>query len=261
MRILLPALLLCLTAQLFGQRDLVYRRGITISISYDLEKEKASNHLLYIPKDGVTSLSPLRPPFIATLINGGDTLNYFPVTNAANNADIIRHKPGMASPRSGVQIRLEKKLRSGFEFGGGLYFSQGYYDTAPSVPPETALIDFAYYAGKVNYLTLGLTGQLKFDFFRNHRLQPSVGLQSLFLNQQTRLFNFRAIFPAYGAEAFVNSTSPAEATNSFLLELRITFALTYALTERVLLAANTHLLSANGNGVGGLQVKYRFTDY
>jgi hypothetical protein len=239
---------------------MVYRRGITVSISYDPEREKAGNHLLYTPEDGRGFSNPLRPPFIATLINGNDTLNYFPATKAG----ILRHKPGLASPRHGVQLRLEKKLRSGFEFGGGLYYSKGYYDTAPATAPTTELTDFAYYAGRINYLTYGLTGQLKFDFFRNHRLQPSIGLRSLFLNQQTRLSNFRAVFPAYGTEAFVNPTAPAartEPVNSFLLELRVTFTLTYALTERILLAANTHLLSANGNGIGGLQVKYRLTDY
>lgn len=240
---------------------MVYRRGMTVSISYDLEKEKAASHILYTPQDGQGFQNPLRPPFIATLINGNDTLNYFPGAHTSTKTGILRYKPGLASPRSGLQLRLEKKLRSGFEFGGGLYFSKGYYDTAPATPPETELTDFAYYAGRINYLTYGLTGQLKFDFFRNHRLQPSISLQSLFLNQRTRLSNFRAVFPAYAAETFVSPTENTEISNSFLLELRVTFTLTYALTERILLAANAHLLSANGNGLGGLQVKYRITDY
>lgn len=242
---------------------MVYRRGITVSISYDLEREKAGSFIIYVPEDGRDFQNPLRPPFIATLVNGGDTLNYFSTNSPVATIDdgILRYKPGQASRRSGTQLRLEKKLRNGFEFGGGLYYSKGYYDTAPAPPIQTELDDFAYYAGRIDYLTFGLTGQLKFDFFRNHRLQPSLGLQSLFLNQQTRLSNFRAIFPAYDAETLIAPSNQAERVNSFLLDLRVTFALTYALTERILLAANAHLLSANGNGVGGVQVKYRLTSY
>lgn len=259
MRILLTILLLSLTACLCGQRDMVYRRGVAISISYDLEREKAGNYTLYYPRDGGEITSPPHSPYRAVLITAGDTLVYHPVKEAG----FARGEPGRASPRSGIQLRLEKKLKSGFEFGGGLYYSKGWYDTAPGAI-DTEATDYAFYARRIDYLFYGLTGQLKFDFFRNHRLQPSIGLQSLFLNEQSRISAHRAIFPAYETEVFTNPAGPlvrTEPANSFILELRITAALTYPLTERILVAAHVHLLSATKHPVGGLQLKYRLTDY
>lgn len=238
---------------------MVYRRGMTVSISYDLEREKDYRYQIYLPKDGRDVSEPLKPPYNAALIRNGDTLRYFPLPGLLSAAN----KPGKSSSRYNVQLRLEKKLRSGFEFGGGLYYSEGWYDTSPD-DPATDLIDYAYYARRIDYLTYGLTGQLEFDFFRNHRLQPSIGLQSLFLNHRTRASNHRAVFPAYGTEVLINPGDPTGIfgpANSFVLDLRITAGLTYPVTERILLVANLHLLSAAKHAVGGVQVKYRITDY
>lgn len=259
MRILLFVLILSLYGELCGQRDMVYRRGMTVSISYDFEQEKTSKYQLYLPEDKRDISNPPSPVYNATLINGGDTITYYPLAAPL----LVANKPGSASSRYNVQLRLEKKLRSGFEFGGGLYYSKGWYDTAPNTP-ATDLTDYAYYARRIDYLTYGLTGQLEFDFFRNHRLQPSIGLQSLFLNHRTRGSNQRAVFPTYGAEVSTNPDNPAGRSapaNSFILDLRIMAALTYPLTERIIVVANVYLLSAAKHAVGGVQLKYRFTDY
>jgi|GEM_PF-3012252 len=253
MRILLPALLLCFSAQLFGQSERVYRRGISVSISYDLERGKPVSYSLYFPEG---TMEPQKQCYNATLVRGGDTLVYHPLEDRRYPSA----KPADASVRQSVQLRLEKKFKSGFEFGGGLYYNKGWFDTTPAAF-DTPAIDYAYYAGRIDYLTYGISGQLKFDFFRHRRLQPSIGLQSLLLNQRTRTSNQRAVFPAYAAEVSYDSTNRSASYNSFVVDLRVTAALTYVLTERVLLAANLHLLSATRHAIGGLQLKYRLTDY
>jgi len=233
----------------------IYRRGLTLSLEAGLEQEPLLTFRPLVLLSTEEFLELGNAPFATLIAENGDSLNY-----GFRNRTDFRSRADEHSQRYNLQLRLEKKLISGLEFGGGLFLSAGDYSTR-LMKPLTELEDFAYGVSKVDYLKAGLTGSLKFHLFRTRRLQPYAGIQALFLYEQNRRSHRRIIFPAQGRELAVNDDGYLGPESFFVLDMRLLIGLDYPLTNRIHLGLNFAPIGAATQQYAGVQVKYLTSRY
>jgi len=255
---LLVGLLLLGTFYLAAQKDLRYFRGVSFSIELGLPgaPENTFYPLSRITDPDVIAGIPRRNNrLFQTLIIAPKDTNYYYFQQGTT----FKSRVTELSQRYNLQLRLEKKRRSGFEYGGGLFFSAGTFNTRP-LELSTELEDFAISANTIEYQRIGVSGSLKFDVFRDHRLQPSIGIQALFLNERVEVKERRTLVPAYQLELEMSNDNPA-VDHNFILDARILAGLAYPLSEKILLALNASVLTLEAPWYAGLQLKYRLTRY
>lgn len=240
---------------LSAQWDGVYRSGLTISLEVGLEQEPLVTYRPLVPVSNEVFLNSGSRPVAVLVTEVGDSL-YYGLSNSIN----FRNRPEAYSQRSNLQLRLEKKMLSGLEFGGGLFLSKGSFSTRLSMP-NTDLEDFAYGVSDIDYLKLGLTGSLKFHLFMIRRLQPYLGIQSLFLYERTLRSNQSILFPAYDREEILNVDDFIGPNSVFVLDLRLLIGVDYPLTERIHIGVNATMLGAATQRYAGVQVKYLTSKY
>ncbi len=237
-----------------GRGTDAYHRGVSIAVELGLETERRETYSLFL-RDPPVSPNPEtpQPPPILLIRPGNDTLRYFFQQDTEFSG-----RPSRRSQRYNFQVKVEKKLLSGMEFGGGLYFSSGSLDTElenPAAPFE----DFTYRARKIDYLKYGVSGILKFNLYHHRRLQPYLGIQPLFHLERVNLLEQSVVFPAYDIELPV--ALPPDPYTFFVLDLRLLCGLSYSLTDKFLLGLNVVGFSATRRAYLGLEWKYRLTDY
>lgn len=256
MRIPLSVVFMCLMSlNLMAQWDGVYRRGLSVSLELGLEQEPLLTFRPLVLLSNEEFRDRGNAPFATLVAENGDTLNY-----GFRNRTDFRSRAEEHSQRYNLQLRLEKKLLSGLEFGGGLFLSQGNYTTR-LMEPKTELVDFAYGVSDVDYLKAGLTGSLKFHLFRIRRLQPYAGIQALFLYERNRRSNRSILFPAQGQEMLVNDSDNIGPESVFVLDMRLLLGLDYPITERIHLGLNIAPIGAATQQYAGVQVKYLTSGY
>ncbi|MBC6996079.1 hypothetical protein QWY85_04625 [Neolewinella lacunae] len=255
-RTLLGLLLIFSATALSAQRrgPEAYHRGVSIAVELGLETERRETYSLFLRNPPVLpNPETPQPPPILLVRPGNDTLRYF----FQEDTD-FSGRPARRTQRYNFQVKLEKKLLSGMEFGGGVFFSSGSLDTELE-NPAAPFDDFAYRVSKVDYLKYGVSAILKFHLFQHRRLQPHLGIQPLFHLERVNALERSVIFPAYGIEHPV--ALPPDPYTFFVLDLRLLCGLSYSLTDRFLLGLNAVGFSATRRAYLGLEWKYRLTDY
>ncbi len=256
MRISLFIVFCCLPCiHLSAQWDKVYHRGITVSAELGLEQEPMISFrpLVLLSSEELRSISNR---FTTILVaQNGDTLNY-----GFRDGTIFRDRAEDHSQRYNLQLRLEKKMLSGLEFGGGVFLSEGRYSTRLEMP-NTDLEDFALGVSDVNYLKVGLTGSMKFHLLRTRRLQPFAGIQALFLYERNQRSNLGLIFSASEQETEQDLDDHIGPDSVFVLDLRLLIGLDYPLTERLHLGLHLVPFGAATQQYTGVQLKYLTSGY
>lgn len=256
MRIPLSVVIMCLlSVNLLAQWDGVYRRGLTLSLELGLEQEPSLTYRPLVPLSEEELANRRNRPFATLVTENKDSIYY-----GFDNSFHFRARPERHTQRYNLQLRLEKKMLSGLEFGGGFFLSQGSFSTRLEMP-NTDLEDFALGVSDIDYLKAGLTGSLKFHLLRIRRLQPYVGIQTLFLYEQNKRSNFGVVFSISEEEEEQNLNDFIGAESIFVLDLRLLIGLDYPLTERIHLGLHLAPIGAATQQYAGVQVKYLTSRY
>lgn len=250
-------LLILISCSLSAQNNR-FRRGVTLGLEFGLATDPVQVYNYYQPTTAGFAL--LRTPQAfdnAVAFTDIDSLtSYFTalpleIGNSARTASTLS--------RYNLQLHLTKKISTGLEFGGGLFLSSGRF--APGLAnPDQGDNDYVVRSFNYDYLRTGLTGSLKFHLLRRFRLQPFLGVQTLFLFERRSNTQSKWHYPAGGLETLVaaNFFGP-EAVFDFDIQLLGGFD--YPLTDRLLLGLNAAFLGTTGSTYGGLRLSWVLTTY
>lgn len=242
---------------LSAQQDFRFRRGVTVGVEFGLATDPAQVYNYYRPT--TKGLHLLRSPdnfSNAVAFLEADSLSSYFTALPIEEGNSVRTARTLS--RYNLQFHLTKKLSSGLEFGGGLFLSSGRFaPTLASVPGDN---DYIFRSFSYDYLRTGLTASLKFHLLQRLRLQPFLGVQTLFLFERRRNTQSRWRYPAGDLEANIDAVLIGpEAV--FDLDLQLLAGFDYPLTERLIVGVNAAFLGTTGSTYGGVRLSWVVTDY
>ncbi len=241
---------------LSAQQDIFFRRGVTLGVEFGLATDPSRVYNYYQPTaKGLQLLNTPADFSNSVAFFDADSLSSYFTPLPIEAGKSVRTASALA--RYNLQLHLTKKLSSGLEFGGGIFLSSGRFAPKVAVPPNDAYVfrSFAY-----DYLRSGVTGSLKFHLLRSFRLQPYLGVQTLFLFERRRNTQSRWRYAPEGLEANV-ATGLSGPETVFDLDLQLLGGLDYPLTNRCVIGLTAAFLGTTRSTYGGVRLSWVLTDY
>lgn len=251
-------LLLLFSGFLSAQQDVRFRRGVTVGVEFGLATDPSQVLSNYQPTArGAALLNSSEAFKNAIAFREQDSLSSYFTARPLDFGRGVRTARTLS--RYNLQLHLTKKISSGLEFGGGLFLSSGRFAPgfADAAPTDT---DFVFRTFNYNYLRTGLTGSLKFHFLQRFRLQPYLGVQTLFLYENRRNVQSTWRYPTEGYETSVDDTLIGN-NSVFDFDIQLLAGLDYPLTERIIIGINAAFLGTVRSTYGGIRISWVVTDY
>jgi hypothetical protein len=262
MRLLLLLTLGSIAAHLNGQNTkTVIKHGWEISASFSPELDKTviteNAQFEFIPENVPISQRP-RTSYDTVMVGGANRL--------FSNGRIygLRIKPAEADFWYAANVKVHRRLGA-FDFSGGLYYSSGSYKSLPTetTTAETLngvvsirLTSLLYEIADVRSRNIGLETSMHYHLLQKFRLHPYVGGGVLLLHNRTdRQVKGRVHSEDLSVLLDSPNTGPNQISNSFGLDLVVTFGAIYELTEQWSLALEVNGQDDFARGLVGFQVR------